>query len=80
MVYMPFPLSEAPENVPLRIVEIRARGRGQMRRLLEIGLTPSAVVRVVLKAPGPIIVEVRGARFALGRGHARRILVDVVRE
>ncbi len=75
---MTIPLSEAPEGVLLKVVAVETRGWGQTRRLLEIGLTPGALVKVVSRAPGPVIVEVRGARFALGRGHARRILVEVL--
>lgn len=78
VVRLPVPLSEAPEGVELRVVSIDARGWGIVRRLLEIGLTPGTVVKVVSRAPGPIIVEVRGARFALGRGHARRVMVEVL--
>ncbi len=72
------PLSEAPEGVDLRVVSVDARGWGRVRRLLEIGLTPGAKVRVISRAPGPVIIEVRGARFALGRGHAQRVYVEVL--
>jgi len=75
---MPIPLSDAPEGVELQVVAVDARGWGRIRRLLEIGLTPGTRIRIVSRAPGPIIVEVRGTRFALGRGHARRVLVEVL--
>jgi len=56
------------------IVDIVA-GRGLRRRLLEMGFTPGTVVEVLLSNRGPILVYVRGAVVALGRGVARKIIV-----
>jgi Fe2+ transport system protein FeoA len=55
------------------------RGWGFQRRLMEMGLTPGTVVTVVKSAPfhGPVEVQVRGSRLALGRGMAERIVVEV---
>ncbi len=72
------PLSLAPESVPLKVVEVRVRGRGQSRRLLEIGIVPGAIIKIITKAPGPLVIEVNGARFALGWGHANRVFVEVL--
>ncbi len=57
------------------------RGCGAMRRLLEMGLTPGTCVTVVKAAPfhGPIEILVKGARLAIGRGMAERIIVKVVK-
>jgi DtxR family Mn-dependent transcriptional regulator len=46
---------------------------------MEMGLTPGTVVTVVKSAPfhGPVEVQVRGSRLALGRGMAERIVVEV---
>lgn len=51
------------------------------RRLCDLGLTPGTKVTVVKSAPfnGPLEVNVRGSRLAIGRGMANRILVDVER-
>ena len=48
------------------------------RRLLEIGITPGTIIRIINKNTGPIILEVRGSIFAIGRGHARKIYVEVL--
>jgi len=54
-----------------------AAGRGLYRRLLELGLTPNARVKVVHNDGwGPVVVEIRGARIALGRGVAAKVLVS----
>lgn len=46
-------------------------------RLLEMGLTPGAPVRVVGRAPlgDPLELEVRGYRLSLRRGEAARVSV-----
>ncbi|UCB60811.1 MAG: ferrous iron transport protein A [Candidatus Bathyarchaeota archaeon] len=51
------------------------------RRLEDMGITPGTRVRVVKSAPfrGPIELQVRGSRLAIGRGMARKILVRVER-
>lgn len=51
-------------------------GHGAARRLAELGLTPGERVRVLSAGRGgPILVEVRGTRIALGRGMAAKVLV-----
>ncbi|MCS7139526.1 MAG: FeoA domain-containing protein [Candidatus Nezhaarchaeota archaeon] len=51
--------------------------RGVVRRLAEMGLTPGACIEVVRKAPlkGPIEIEVRGTRLAIGSGLASKIAI-----
>ena len=52
-------------------------GRGLVGRLAALGFTPGAEVRMVQNyGHGPLIVLVRDARVALGRGEARKILVS----
>lgn len=67
----------------------RARKRRRMhltaerclKRLTDLGLTPGTKITVVKSAPfnGPLEINVRGSRLAIGRGMASRILVDVER-
>lgn len=47
-------------------------------RLARLGIVPGAEVVVVSRAPvgGPVLVEVNGARVALGRGVARKVVVE----
>lgn len=69
--------SLAPGQVG-RVVAVHG-GHGVALRLRRLGLRPGAVVRTVGRGPwrGPVLVEVGGYRVALGRGLARRILVQV---
>lgn len=54
---------------------------GILRRLLDLGLTKGCPFLVVQGSRhGPILVEVRGTRVALGHGLARKIIVEVVKE
>jgi Fe2+ transport system protein FeoA len=60
-------------------VEAIQGGRGLVSRLAALGLVPGTLVTVLNSAGGgPVILEVRGGRLALGRGQAARILVRVV--
>jgi len=50
---------------------------GLTRRLAEMGFTKGERVRVLHSSPpGPILVMVKGARVALGRGVAMKIMVS----
>ncbi len=72
-----FPLAMAPEGVTLRIGRIRA-GRGAMRRLAELGLAPNSYIKVIKSSgSGPILLEVKGSRIAVGRGISMKLFVEV---
>jgi Fe2+ transport system protein FeoA len=52
---------------------------GIVRRLLDLGFTKGCFFKVVQGSrAGPILVEVRGTRIAIGHGLARRLIVEVV--
>jgi ferrous iron transport protein A len=52
---------------------------GLAKRMVALGLTPGAEVWVLQnRGSGPLIVEVHGARLAIGRGQADRVAVDPV--
>ncbi|MFW9956678.1 MAG: ferrous iron transport protein A [Candidatus Odinarchaeota archaeon] len=54
-----------------------SNGAGILRRLLDLGLTKGCLFKVVQgSGAGPILVEVRGTRVALGHGIARRLIVE----
>jgi ferrous iron transport protein A len=69
------PLTELPKGSKVKVVDIVA-GKGLRDRLLQMGLTPGAVVEVVENSSGPIILSVRGVTIALGRGMASKVLVE----
>jgi ferrous iron transport protein A len=57
----------------------RGRGFGIITRLLDLGLTKGCVFEVVqASSKGPVLIEIRGTRIALGHGLANKILVEEV--
>ncbi|MBA7596292.1 hypothetical protein ES703_03262 [subsurface metagenome] len=72
------PLAMARPGEVVSVVDIRA-GRGLTRRLADMGLLPGTKIRVVNSMrPGPIIIDLRGSRLALGYGIAQKIMVTGV--
>ena len=72
------PLAFLPEGGSGIVVQIRG-GANVLRRISEMGLTEGTLVHVVKSVgPGPLVVEVRGTRIALGRGISMKIFVKVV--
>ena len=60
------------------IIDDLLGGRGFISRLVTLGFTPGAVVKMLQNVGrGPLIVLVRDTRIALGRGEAQKILVTV---
>ena len=52
-------------------------GRAERMRLASLGFTPGAqIIMTQNYGRGPVIVSVRGARVALGRGEAAEIIVE----
>jgi ferrous iron transport protein A len=63
------------------VVSSLPRSRGLAKRMIAMGLTPGAEVRVIQnRGRGPLIVEVHGARLALGWGQAARVAVEPLAE
>jgi ferrous iron transport protein A len=48
------------------------------QKMLSLGLLPGDIARVIRHAPlnGPVLVEISGREFALGRGVAAKIEVE----
>lgn len=70
-------LSAVRSGQRVRIHRIRG-GHHFLRRLAPLGFTPGAELRVVQNyGHGPIIVNLRDTRVALGRGEAAKIEVDL---
>lgn len=69
------PLAMARPGEEVFLVGINA-GFGLRKRLADMGLSPGVPLRIVhSQMPGPVIVELRGSRLALGRGMTQRIMV-----
>ena len=69
------PLSMVSSGERVQVVSIRA-GWGLQRRLADMGLTPGVQVRVInSQRPGPVVLDIRGSRLALGHGVAHKVMV-----
>jgi ferrous iron transport protein A len=70
-------LEQAELRLPVRISSIDG-GHEVRARLATMGLLPGAILSVLNRGPlgGPLLVEVDGTRIALGRGVARKVLVE----
>ena len=69
------PLNEMLTGQTGTIQELRG-GRGLVGRLASLGFTPGAYVEMLQNyGHGPLIIEIRDVRIALGRGEARNIRV-----
>ncbi|MHA3962828.1 MAG: FeoA family protein [Candidatus Thorarchaeota archaeon SMTZ1-45] len=55
--------------------------RGVTKRLLDLGLTKGCTFKVIQgSSHGPVLVEIRGTRIALGHQLASRVIVQVVED
>jgi len=78
-------------EIPLAVLPLGGRGkiaricggRGLVRRLSDMGFVPDVEVKVVHSHAshnpgrgGPLVVEVKDSRMALGRGVAMKIMVQ----
>lgn len=70
------PLSSIRSGESVQLAYIDA-GRRLTRRLTELGLTPGVTIQVIHVNGGPMLIAVRGARLAIGKGMAEKILVSV---
>ncbi len=74
---MPIIYVKQGEEVELtRIVS----GRNLVKRLSEMGIYPGTFIRVVSNSGnGPIIIEVAGRKFGIGKGIASKIFVNTAK-
>ena len=72
-------LSEAEPGKVYRVVRVEAEGVVK-RRIIDMGLSPGTLVRVVGYAPlgDPIDVAVRGTNISIRRSEASYVIVEEV--
>ncbi len=69
------PLALAHPGECVEILRIRG-GEGFRRRLAEMGLIAGNRVRVISNGrPGPVVLETKGSRLAIGHGATQKIQV-----
>ncbi|MCD6263366.1 ferrous iron transport protein A [Candidatus Bathyarchaeota archaeon] len=72
-------LGMLPEGTRARVIKVYG-GRGLTRRLAELGFNIGELVKVVRNHhSGPVLIEVKDSRIALGRGVALKIIVEEVK-
>lgn len=71
-------LAMVSEGEIVRLVALRG-GRGMNKRLADLGLNVGMTIRVIRRiANGPIILDVKDSRLAIGRGMAHHLMVEVI--
>lgn len=72
---MPLSMTQAGQELSLKEI---ISGYKLRKRLEDMGMTPGLKFSVITNnINGPLILDVRGARIAIGRGMAHKILVEV---
>lgn len=72
------PLAMVSEGEVVRLIALRG-GRRMNRRLADLGLTIGMTLRVVRRIHrGPMILDVKDSRLAIGRGMAHHLMVEVI--
>jgi ferrous iron transport protein A len=75
MAQSPIPLTQLAAHQEGAVFELRG-GKGFVSRLATLGFTPGAPLTMVQNfGSGALIVRVRDARIALGRGEAAKVIV-----
>ncbi|MEE9401216.1 MAG: FeoA family protein [Dehalococcoidia bacterium] len=70
---MPLSMVQSGESVQVAAIRV---GWGLQRRLADMGLTPGVRVKVINSGGrGPVVLDIRGSRLALGHGIAHKIMV-----
>jgi len=71
------PIAFADEGALVIIASVRG-GQSLKKRLTDRGFLPGEAVRIIknCRFGGPMLLEIRGARYGIGRGEAQKILVD----
>ncbi|MHA1303190.1 MAG: FeoA family protein [Candidatus Heimdallarchaeaceae archaeon] len=68
-------LTQCEENSIVKVVDVVA-GFKAHQFLADLGIHEGEQVRVVKNSVGPVIVEIKGTRVAIGRGLANKIRVS----
>ena len=75
---LPVTLDMMKKGARGRVVDVLG-GHGAVRKLSAQGIVPGMVVEKTGELRGgPVLLKVGGAQFALGRGLAKRVLVEVI--
>jgi ferrous iron transport protein A len=78
MIYMEILLIHLKTGQKARIIGLEG-GSGFQRNVRSRGIREGKILEVITRHPigGPIVIEIDGRETAIGRGMARRIVVEV---
>lgn len=69
-------LSMATAGIPLTVIGIRG-GFGMQRRMADLGLNVGMEIKVITSCfHGPVLVDLKGTRYAIDRRLAHHIFVE----
>ncbi len=69
-------LTETPIEIPLIVTAVNA-GRTAQARLASMGVLPGEKLMVLRNdINGPLVLEVKGTRVAIGRGLCQKVMVS----
>ncbi len=71
------PLSQAPVQVPLRIIAVRA-GKSLEKRMISLGMPLGTEVEILYRRGHSVVLVVGSSRIALGSGMVGKIMVEVI--
>jgi Fe2+ transport system protein FeoA len=71
------PLSQAPVQVPLRIIAVRA-SKSLEKRMISLGMPLGTEVEILHRRGHSVVLVVGSSRIALGSGMVGKIMVEVV--
>jgi Fe2+ transport system protein FeoA len=72
-----FPLAMTSAGEKVRLESIQG-GERLTQHLTALGLTPGVELSIVQDSGGPLLISVRDARIALGRGMAQKLMVSLI--
>jgi ferrous iron transport protein A len=77
MMYMEIPLIQLRTGQKAKILRLEG-GPGFQRNVRSRGMREGKILEVVTRHPigGPIVIEIDGRETAIGRGMAKRIIVE----
>jgi len=72
-------LDEVEPGKTVKVLSIEG-GRGVRQKLADLGILPGQLIKVVRSAPllGPLMVSGRNGTFFIGRGMAKKVVVEEV--
>ena len=71
-------LSEVKAGLTVRVISVNG-GFGFIQRMAEMGIMQNSTIKVIKNDnSGPMIIIVKGSRFALGRGMAIKIYCELI--